>query len=739
MRQIERGPRGSNRRDRVMSYRDSIPRKRPRGARDDESRGDISHLLFVTARPGVLLLWTVLAAATLIFTLIHGGPKDPAVLTLMALSYVAVLVGNHFFPFEEYRPLLFFLLMAAFLALTASIVHLTGGRASLLVFLFFAIPILSSAYYGYPGTLLMSLLTAVVMYVPFMSGGVTAVQHVSLALISLSYVFIGIMSCYVVEGEKMYARESSEYRHLLELSRHRERDVSRIYNLSRRFSYTLDLDTILKTTAALARQMLSCEGVTVFLLEDRTPVLKAALGILPFCDLSSVRLPSGENWVTRLSSGDSVVCHKVSLGWLPLAPESAGKHQNVAAVPLFIGGDVAGYLICFSAMYRPFRESHLEVLSTIASQAAVAVEKARLYARTLNDKSKVETILGALRDGLVLTDSRGLIVETNPVAEQLLALDSPGEGIKLEHALSRVVGDCDLGRMDISEAIESVLEGRAVYGEMTVEADTRVTVQCSFIPLLDQVSRVSGMVLFLHDITDLKRIDEMKSNFVSNVSHELRTPLTSISGFVSLVLAGRAGPLTANQEKYLCVVRQQTSYLTDLIEDLLDLSRLQAGQVISDARETRLQDVALQAVCDLSEVARSGDVEVRLNLREDLPPVNAEAARITQVMTNIIGNAVKFTPPGGLVEITAHSNGDTVHLQVSDTGVGISAAALPHIFDRFFQAHPGAAAEKSGFGLGLAISREIVELHGGRIWAESVPGRGSSFHVTLPVFSGKAT
>jgi len=362
-----------------MDYRDVLSPKRAPGATSEPGRGDISHLLFVTARPGLQLLWTALVAATLIYTLVRSGPSYPWAIALMLASWAAVVIGNHFFPFDEYHPVLFFLLMSAFLALTASIVFLTGNRTSLLGFLFFAVPILASAYYGYPGTLLMSVLAGVVRYIPFMTGNVTALEHIALGLTVLTYVFIGMMSCYVVEGEKMYARESNEYRHLLELARHRERDISRIYNLSRRFSYTLDLDTVLKTTAALARQMLSSQGALVFLIEDGKPVLKAALGTLPFSDMSQVKLPSGREWTRTLFSGGRTLARRDKLDWLPLDPESSGKSHCVAAVPLFTGGDVAGYLVCFSPASRTFRQQHLEVLSTIASQAAVAVEKARLY------------------------------------------------------------------------------------------------------------------------------------------------------------------------------------------------------------------------------------------------------------------------------------------------------------------------------------------------------------------------
>ncbi len=369
-----------------------------------------------------------------------------------------------------------------------------------------------------------------------------------MALSVVAYFVVGLLACYIVEGERLYARESSEFRHLLEVSRDREREISVIYNLSRKFSYTLDLDTILKTSISLARKMLAAEGALVFLVERGRRVLKAALGTVPFADMGRVEPPS-EEWVEDLETGNNVIAEKISLSWLPLPPGERYRSYNLAAVPLQIEGEVAGFLVCFGPAGRSFRNSHLEILSTIASQAAVAIEKARLYAQTHEDKTKVETILHALRDGLLLTDSRGLLLEANPVAERMLGFDSYAIGRDLLSVLETSVESVDLGRYRLGEALETALEGRTIFGEMTIGGETRVTVQAHFIPLIDQLAGVSGVVLFLHDITELKRVDELKSNFMSNVSHELRTPLTSISGFVSLMLAGRAGRITPQQEQ----------------------------------------------------------------------------------------------------------------------------------------------------------------------------------------------
>lgn len=681
----------------------------------------------------VLLLWTVMVAGACVYALAVSGDAPPWALTLMLSSWAAVLVGNRFFPFDEYHPVWFSLLMFAFLAQTASIVYLTGNRESLLGFLFFAAPIMASAYYGYPGTFAMSLLTGAVMCIPFMSGGLEPVQRITLPLTVLTYVFIGMVSCYVVEGEKMYARESSEYRHLLSLARDREKHLSRLYNLSRRFSYTLDMDTILKTSAALARQMLASEGALVFMIEGGAPVLKAAIGILPFSDMSAVEMPVRTGWVEKLAAGEPVHSDREKLGWLPLPPDRAGKVYGIGAVPVFTGGDVSGYLVCFSAAPRFFRDANLEILETIASQAAVAVEKARLYSTTLDDKTKVETILGALRDGLVLTDAAGRLVEINPVAERMLSIEAPVDRLVLSDALRAASVRGRIGDMAVDEAVEDALGGKTVFGEMTFSGDEqRMTVQAQLIPLYDQLARVSGLVLFMHDITELKNLDEMKSNFVSNVSHELRTPLTSISGFVSLLLAGRTGELSKSQREYLEIVKQQTGHLTGIIEDLLDLSMMRAGRATHDSRPIDLQELLRTAEAHFKKASADRDVVIRVHERDGIPLVDADPGRITQVLSNIIGNALKFTPPGGLVEITAFDLGSSVQVGISDTGSGIPESALPHIFNRFFQAHP-ADSSKSGFGLGLAITREIIEMHGGKIWAESDPGRGSTFYFTLPV------
>jgi len=230
----------------------------------------------------------------------------------------------------------------------------------------------------------------------------------------------------------------------------------------------------------------------------------------------------------------------------------------------------------------------------------------------------------------------------------------------------------------------------------------------------------------------LQKLDAVKTEFFSNVSHELRTPMTSIKGYVDNMLDRIGGELTERQERYLKRIKANTDRLTRLINDLLDLSRIDRGRTdLLQLEISRIQvlGVVREAFDSLRPVARNAGIE--LGLEGDPVLSMADRDRLVQVMNNLIGNAIKFTPNGGRVDVRIKSTGDGfVEVSVVDTGSGIPTRDLDRIFDRFYQVKR--EDRKPGTGLGLPISKEIVELHGGRIWAESKVGSGSTFRFTLP-------
>jgi signal transduction histidine kinase len=241
-----------------------------------------------------------------------------------------------------------------------------------------------------------------------------------------------------------------------------------------------------------------------------------------------------------------------------------------------------------------------------------------------------------------------------------------------------------------------------------------------------------GVVVVLRDITSQKELERMKSSFLSVVSHELRTPLHSIKGFVDIILMGKTGEINETQTDFLRTVRQQTTHLQNLIDDLLEYSRLESGQVKLRLSEVSMPEVANAVIDKLTPLADQGQIRLLNKLPSRLASVEADRLRMEQVLTNLIDNAIKFTPAGGSITVLGKDLGAELQISVADTGIGIPAAELERIFDRFYQVDSGASRSYRGTGLGLTICKHIVEHHRGRIWAESEPNKGSTFHFVLP-------
>jgi signal transduction histidine kinase/CheY-like chemotaxis protein len=231
----------------------------------------------------------------------------------------------------------------------------------------------------------------------------------------------------------------------------------------------------------------------------------------------------------------------------------------------------------------------------------------------------------------------------------------------------------------------------------------------------------------------IQEANRLKSEFVSMVSHELRTPLTSIQGYLALVLQGESGELTAEQREFLTVVQNNTDRLLALINDLLDLARMEAGRIELHCVALDLARLIQDAARALRPLIEAKQQQLTLDLPPALPPVWADATRVAQVVTNLISNAHKYTPAGGTIRVAARAADSSVRVEVRDTGIGLSEEEQAQCFTKFFRAKDRRAQEAGGTGLGLAISRSLVELHGGEITVSSAPGQGSTFAVTLPV------
>ena len=350
------------------------------------------------------------------------------------------------------------------------------------------------------------------------------------------------------------------------------------------------------------------------------------------------------------------------------------------------------------------------------------------YQKVADDKKETEAVIHSIAEGLVVVDSKGKVIMMNPAAEKMLGVSKKD---KMGRPLDEWMKDEQLVSMirDKGETLGKEIE------LMSSRDETKKVLRASTAVIESEDGKTVGMVSVLSDITKQKELDQMKSAFVANVSHELRTPLVAMEKSVSLILSKDAGPLTETQEQFLTIAERNLKRLSLLINDLLNLSKLEAGKMEIKRRSCALENVISDSIDGVNTWAKTRGIEIIRNAPAGLPEADIDPDRIIQVLTNLIGNAIKFTPSGGKVTVSAQAqdNGKYLEVGVKDTGIGIAKENLPKLFDKFYQIGERAPTDISGTGIGLSIAREIVQLHGGKIWVESEKGQGAKFCFTLPV------
>jgi PAS domain S-box-containing protein len=357
--------------------------------------------------------------------------------------------------------------------------------------------------------------------------------------------------------------------------------------------------------------------------------------------------------------------------------------------------------------------------------------------RALDEKERMDHIIRNIGQGLVVVDNEGNVQLMNPAAEKLLGVGK-GEGkgaqiskiMKDEHLLALAKGPL----RDDDENVTKVIELSSVNDE------TRRVLQASSAVVENEEGKTVGVVAVLSDITKQKRLDEMKSKFVAHVSHELRTPLLAMEESLGLLLGGAAGEITPDQEKFLSIGHRNIGRLSRLINDLLDVAKLDAGKMELHPIAFEIVDLVHHATETVRSLAEGKKVTIEEMYPEKSVQMEADADRLTQVVTNLLGNAIKFTPEGG--KITLEVDPDRVDLGVSqdpcvvisvqDSGPGIPVDEQSRIFNKFEQGSTTSLQTVSSTGLGLTIAKEIVELHKGKIWVESKEGEGSRFMFVIP-------
>jgi two-component system phosphate regulon sensor histidine kinase PhoR len=341
-----------------------------------------------------------------------------------------------------------------------------------------------------------------------------------------------------------------------------------------------------------------------------------------------------------------------------------------------------------------------------------------------DERNRSAAILGSMIEGVAVISEGERILFSNRAFSRILGLQDASE---IEgRALLEVVRQSDL-----LASIKMALGGQAqVTSEIVVGTVRPRSFAVTAAPV--QAASHKGAVLVLHEITELRRLERVRQDFVANVSHEFRTPLTAIQGFAETLLGGALeDPI--NRRRFVEIIREHAMRLARLTEDLLKLSRIEAGQLKLEFRPVSV----VQLIDSCMETAQLKAVPKQLSLAvqlpAELPPVRGDANSLQEVLQNLIDNALQYTPAGGKIEVSALSTDSRVVVTVADTGIGIPQVEQERIFERFYRVDAARSREAGGTGLGLSIARHIMEAHGGHLWVESAVGEGSRFHFSIPI------
>lgn len=539
-----------------------------------------------------------------------------------------------------------------------------------------------------------------------------------------------------------------------------------VHEITLALTETLDLNEIISRALEMSSTNLGVGRGSIMLREQPTGELVCRAVLQDRGVVRSASQPivfSGgtglAGWVIQQQESARIADVRRDVRWI-MEEGRADDVRSVAAVPLMTRDATLGVLILTSPLVDHFTEAHMRLLATIANEVAIAINNATLYSyitematrladlleHQREETSKSRAILRSVTEGVIVLDEEQRIALFNPAAEQVLGmaaaevLDRPmvllaGQGHS--HAERKRAGIIYNG---LHEGLEKSWEQQSIYSMSLELPDPAQTIAVNIAPVVGPDGRRYGDVAVLRDITREIEADRAKREFISKVSHELRTPLTAIKGHVDLLLLGSLGPLSEMQISGLNVARNNANRLRDLIEDILDISRIESGKIQLYFKLVDIRTVITDVAQSLGIEAERKNMTVTIEIADDLPLIVADQKRLTQVVLNLFSNAVKYTYAGGRIWVRAFLNPATMmQIEVEDNGVGMSTEQQAKLFRPFYRADNPLRDEVGGTGLGLSIARSLVEQHGGEMWVNSEQGKGSTFCFIIPLQQPEAT
>jgi signal transduction histidine kinase len=547
-----------------------------------------------------------------------------------------------------------------------------------------------------------------------------------------------------------------------------ERDMLKtLHQIALETSSTLDRDSLLEASLHALAEIAGVQHGSIMLIEPEIDHLVDAAVLGSNSKVGYARFAIGQGvvgWVAQHKKPAVVSDVSKDPRWVPL-PDDDDDHKvggSMIAVPLIAHHQVLGVLLLSHRQVGYFTEDHLRLLSASADQIAIGINNAQLYAelekellhrsdmlgRQESEASQSQAILQSLSDGVIVCGEDGSVLSANLAVERML--DRSIEELviwNLPELLRRLLGK-RAAEIPIEDLLARPLNARGEPQTYTATFDLGTKVISVMLgPVLTSKETLIGAVAVFRDITREVESDRLKTEFIGTVSHELRTPMTSIKGFTQLLAMGSLGPINDTQKEFLQIVQTNAERMISIINDLLDITKIETGSVELDMRPLHLAETLSNVMIDLQAASQAREHELAISIPPGLPLLRADARRFNQILWNLLSNAIKYTPRGGKIAFEAREVGveavpeglrDGLKpvryalIEVRDTGVGIAPEEQELIFDRFYRTENPLKVEAGGTGLGLSLARPLIQLFGGRIWVRSTPGEGSTFSFVIP-------
>jgi len=531
--------------------------------------------------------------------------------------------------------------------------------------------------------------------------------------------------------------------------------VHLLYQIIQETYKSFDLDAVLNRTLIRISHALQADRGSILLLDPDSGYLEHRAAVA-----RAQTLPKGgkrthfrrgvglAGWVLEHNEPALLPSIDDDPRWEP-DPGSPHDSQSALALPLASEREVLGVMLLFHDERGYFHQEHLAFAEAAAKHIVTAIENTEMFRLVREQADRLGAmlrrqrqinaqhvaILSAIADGVAVSDEDGQIAVVNDAARRILRLGA----VELDgQPLSTLFAALPEAEQEVvSEALARVRahprrREQLIPLSVTVHHDDQI-IQAAFMPMFDERRIYAGIVIVFRDITRDREIAQAKNDFVSVVAHELRTPMTSIKGYTDLILQGALGEVNDEQRHFLKIVKANVDRLSELVGDLLDTARIEAGRIRLEIEPIQVTSIVGEVCDSLAETIRERGLELAIEADPDVPTVQADRNRLIQILMNLLSNAYRYTPSGGSITVSVRLTDDAVLVAVTDTGIGIAPEDQERIFERFHRVDHELVNRQTGTGLGLPIARSLVELHGGRLWLESEFGVGSTFCFTLPI------